>query len=293
MRSLGLALAILLGSSVPALASPDAVAAASGPRAALVVDVGARTTAYCVALDGTTVSGTHLIELASEQYGLSYRLGFGGRAVCMLDGVGASGGDCFGAYPDFWGYFHGAGDGGWTWATGSAADYRVASGAVDGWAWGSGDDGATHTAPASTTIDDICDPAAVPPPSPLPSPSPVSSPSPVPSPSPRPTPTPSSSSGGNTGAGVSGTDPSVSTSPTSGAPASPSRRPSASVVPSASPSPAAAAPRSASPDVVRAAAADPPAPGGPPFAGVVAIGMIALLGAGGWLTLRRRGRGGG
>lgn len=283
VRSLGLALGILLGSSVPALAPADAAAAtADGPRAALVVDVGPRTTAYCVSLDGTTVSGAHLIELASEQFGLSYGLGFGGRAVCMLDGVGPSGGDCFGAYPDYWGYFHGTGDGGWIWASGSTADYRVDAGAVEGWAWGSGDDGSTHPAPPPATIDDVCDPAL-----------PASSPSPVPSPSPRPAPSPSASGGGSEGAGVAGSDPAMRSSPTSGTSASPRPRRSAGPVPPAGPSTAAAAPDSSPPGVVRAAAADPLPPGGPPFAGVVAIGVVALLGAGGWLMLRRRGRGGG
>ncbi len=57
-----------------------------GPHAALVVDTGQQATSYCVALDASSVSGTRLIELASEQYGLAYRLGFGGRAVCMLVG---------------------------------------------------------------------------------------------------------------------------------------------------------------------------------------------------------------
>ena len=51
---------------------------------------------------------------------------------------------------------------------------------------------------------------------------------------------------------------------------------------------AAAAPTSASPAVVRAAAAAPPPSSGPPVAGIVALGAIALLGAGGVVAMRRR-----
>ena len=62
------------------------------------------------------MSGIHLIELASNQYGMQYRLGFGGKAVCQLEGVGPDGDDCFGGYPFFWGYWHWDGGTGWDWA---------------------------------------------------------------------------------------------------------------------------------------------------------------------------------
>lgn len=278
VRTLGLGLALLVGAIAPVLASPliACAAATSGEHhAGLVIDTRTRTTTYCVALDDVSVSGTHLIELASAQFGLNYRLGFGGRAICMLDGVGVVGDDCFGAYPDFWGYFHGNGGNGWTWASGSAADHAVGDGDLEGWVWGSGDSATTHGSPPDMTIGNVC--AVAPSPSPDPSPTPAPSPSGSPSASP---------SGGQAGGDDSGNT-SVSRPPdppaAGSASTSPAHRPG-----SPTPFPAAAAPTSASPDVVRAAAAAPPTAGGPPAGGVLVLGAIALLGAGGWLKLRRR-----
>jgi len=282
-RSLTIALAVVLGAIAPVLAAPGiacAAAASGGPHAALVVDTAERATAYCVALDEASVSGTHLIELASEQYGLTYRLGFGGRAVCMLAGVGATGDDCFGSYPNFWGYFHGTGDSGWTWASGSAADHPVGDGDREAWSWGAGDSATTHGVPPSTTIDDACGVAPSPDPTPSPTPSPAATP---PSPSPS-NGGDSSNDGGSQGGG--GSDPgNVSNS---GQGTGPTSEHTKTPEPSTSPSPTAAAPTSASPAVVRAAAAAPPPSSGPPFAGIAALGAITLLGAGGIVAMRRR-----
>jgi hypothetical protein len=286
-----LGLTLLVGACAPVLLSPAAACAAAAyaqPHAALVVDTGARTTTYCVALDGGSVSGTHLIELASAQFGLDYRFGFAGRAICRLDEVGVDGDDCFGDYPDYWGYFHGNGASGWAWATGSAADHAVDDGDVEGWSWGAGDSGTTHPAPPVLSIDDVCDRVD----SPSPSPSP-----PVPEPSPSP-----SGGGGNGGGGTDdgsggggGTDDGASSGTATTAPSASVSSPSPRTHPaSGSPSapagssPAAAAPSSADPDVVRAAAAAPPASGGPPIGGLVTVAAIALLGLAGWFNLRRR-----
>ncbi len=141
----------VLGAASPACAATD-------QRAALVVDTGAEARSYCVALGSEGVSGTDLIRLAHAQYGLDYRLGYGGRAVCRLAGVGVDGGDCFGAFPDYWGYWHGDGGGGWLWASGSAADWTVHPGDVEGWQWGSGEDGTTHAMPPTTTEQEVCPP---------------------------------------------------------------------------------------------------------------------------------------
>jgi hypothetical protein len=141
--------------------------AATDQRAALVVDTGTRARSYCVALGADDVSGTDLIRLAHAQYGLDYRLGFGGRAVCRLAGVGVDGGDCFGAFPEYWGYWHGDDSGGWTWANGSAADWTVKPGDVEGWQWGTGQDGTTHAMPPATNEEDVCPPLQ---PSPSPTP---------------------------------------------------------------------------------------------------------------------------
>jgi hypothetical protein len=159
LRSFALAFLVVAAVAGPAAIAPGtacAAAASDAPHAALAIDTGASESVYCVALDAESVSGTHLIQLAGSQFGVEYRLGFGGRAVCMLAGVGVDGPDCFGAYPDFWGYWHGDATRGWTWASTSAADHSVESGDVEGWSWGSGDSGATHPAPTQTAIDDAC-----------------------------------------------------------------------------------------------------------------------------------------
>lgn len=195
LRALTVGLALLVGGAWPIAGVPElagapgvACAATAGPRAVLVVDNGARVSRHCVALDAESVSGTRLIELASAQHGLTYSLGFGGQAVCMLAGVGPTGGDCFAQHPDFWGYWHGDGRGGWTWASGSAASYRVRDGAVEGWVWGNGDTPSTHAKPPATRFADVCPP--------LPAPSPPSTPAPS-------TGGGGSGAGGGTGAGGS------------------------------------------------------------------------------------------
>jgi hypothetical protein len=277
-RPLTIALAVVLAAIAPVLAAPGiacATASAGGPHAALVVDTGQRATAYCVALDQASVSGTHLIELASEQYGFTYRLGFGGRAVCMLAGVGATGDDCFGSYPNFWGYFHGTGASGWTWASGSAADHPVGDGDREAWSWGAGDSATTHGVPPSTTIDDACGVA----PSPSPSPSPSATP---------PSPSPAGGGGSSNGGGSQDGGGSNPAGDSNGGDQGTGQTSEHTKSSEPSASPAAAAPTSASPAVVRAAAASPPPSSGPPLAGLAALGAIVILGAGGFVTMRRR-----
>ncbi|MBI3647619.1 MAG: hypothetical protein HY240_02500 [Actinobacteria bacterium] len=153
--------------AIPIASAPAPACAAALEHAALVVDTGSAVTTYCVALPDGSVSGIGLIRLAADQYGLEYRLGYGGAAVCQLAGVGPADGDCFGGFPDYWGYWRGDGKGGWTWSNVGAADTTVGAGDVDGWAWGSGDDGGTHPRPPRTSFGDVCadsspSPSAVP-----------------------------------------------------------------------------------------------------------------------------------
>ena len=143
MRRGLVAAALIIGTALGGVSAPavlsgaPACAAATGPHAGLVVVTSGGTSTFCVALDAAEVSGLHLIELAHDQDGLSYSFGFGGQAVCQLGGVGPSGGDCFADYPDFWGYWHGDGSGGWTWASTGAGSARIGDGDLDGWVWGS------------------------------------------------------------------------------------------------------------------------------------------------------------
>jgi hypothetical protein len=245
--AIGLALTAALA---PAVTTPTpACASGTGPHAALVVDTGSAVDAVCVALDGRSVSGLHLIELAASQRGLTYGFGFGGQAVCRLEGTGPTGGDCFADYPEFWGYWRGDGHGGWSWSATGPADSSVGDGDIEGWVWSSGDTGASHDRPPATTAGEVCAP-------------------PAPSPQPR-----------SATASAEPATPSSSRPSTSGlttTPASATRTPTAST-----------RTRTRSGGVaVRAAGADPPAGGGPPAGLLAALGIGLALGAGGWLRLR-------
>ena len=287
LRAVGLSLVLLLPAFAPAAvgsASVCAAAATGSPHAALVVDTGARVSTYCVALDGGSVSGIRLIELASEQHGLGYRLGFGGQAVCQLEGVGPTGSDCFADFPDFWGYWHGT-SGGWTWASSGAGSATVEDGDVEGWWWGSGDSGTTHPAPPATSIDDVCvadeDPA---------------------------TPPGDDGGGGDGGGGGSGGSDGGPGDPGDGG--TPSAKPSGGggggpqgehqgsgdhpddEDPGVTPTATASTDESEDGSTL-AAAPVTDGGGGPPAGGLLAVGAIAVLSGAGAVLLRRRSAGGG
>jgi hypothetical protein len=257
-RALAIGLILVAPALAPAIAAPTAACASgTGPHAALVVDTGSAVEAVCVALDGPSVSGLHLIELAASQRGLTYAFGFGGAAVCRLDGTGPSSGDCFADYPDFWGYWHGDGNGGWTWSSTGPGDSSVGDGDVEGWVWSSGDTAGTHDRPPATTAAEVCTPPhpSQPPSAAAAHPAPPSS-SAVAPPVVTPTPTPV------TGAGRSAT-------------ATPTRSTSTRTA------------RRAAGVAVRAAGPQPTAGGdASPIGLFAAIGVGLALGAGGWLRLR-------
>ena len=166
-RGLGRVLAVVaflaVAAPAPAVLSGTAACAATPRHAALVIDTGSRELSYCVAIPGT-IDGIELIRLANRQYGLQYALGFGGEAVCQLAGVGVTGGDCFADFPRFWGYWHGAPAGGWSWSSVGAGSVSVSPGDVEGWSWGTGQDGSSHPQPPVTPLDSVCEPPSTPPP---------------------------------------------------------------------------------------------------------------------------------
>ena len=260
--------AALIPVTVPAVTgAAPACAAATGPHAALVIDTGTGAHSFCVALDAASVSGIHLIELAGAQDHLAYGFGSGGQAVCRLAGVGPQGDDCFADYPDYWGYWHGDGRGGWTWSSSGAASTQVGDGALDAWVWGSGDSGATHPKPPSLGIDDVCVPATATPAAPPPA-----------TRSTPPPPAPSSGVRSSTSPSSAG-----SSRPSTARPATRSGAVPATVAP----------PERGSPTVAAFAAAQgPPAAAAPdPGSSSRSCSGTALAG-GGWLRLRsaRRGR---
>jgi hypothetical protein len=259
LRALAVGVALLAGGAWPVAGAVAPACAADGPHAGLVVDTGARVMTLCVALDAASVTGLHLIELAHDQHGLDYRFGLGGAAVCRLAGTGVNVDDCFAAYPDYWGYWTSDGDGPWVWSSQGGLDVRVRTGDLQAWVWGEGDTGETHRAPASLTIDDICEPAE---------PEPTATPSAEPEPDPEPEPT-----------------------TTAAAPTTPLTPKTATRTRTAEPSPSETPTSTTStpgPTLVAAAGgAEPPDPGsGTPVGLLLGIGLVAVLAGGGVWRLR-------
>ena len=150
--------AVLLAALIAALlvavpgAGAPAWAAAPGPRAALIVEVGQAVRRLCVGLGQSAVSGKALVEIS----GLDQR--WDGGALCRLDGTGPAGGDCFAQYPRFWGYWIGDGRGGWAWSDAGAATTTVRDGSVQAWVWSAGADESSHRRPPALRFADACAP---------------------------------------------------------------------------------------------------------------------------------------
>lgn len=256
------ALALVAGAMVP-VAAPAPACAGESPRAVLVIDTSETVVRYCVVLPDDTVSGMELIQLAGQQHGLSYRLGFGGKAVCMLAGVGARGNDCFESYPDFWAYWRADASGQWAWSSSGAAIASVGDGDVDGWSWGSGDGPEAHRSPPPTPFESVCKAA----PSPAAEDRQTPAAEPTRAPEPTRTPTPSAT-------------PSAPERTQETKKSDRARKPSQTTP---SPSPA-ASPSRAAPSPATAPASDT----GPPAAGVAGLLVAGALVAAGAVLVRRR-----
>jgi hypothetical protein len=290
LRSWLTGIALLAGAFGP-VAAPGVACAASS--AALVVATGSNNYTYCVELGESSVNGIQLIQKASQQHALQYKLGYGGKAVCMLANVGAGGNDCFGKHPYFWGFWRGDGSGGWNWSSTGAANIAVDAGDIQGWSWGTGDSGSSHPPPPQATYESVCGVT--------------------------PSPEPSTKPGGPKGGGGAGGD-KPGGSPGGGYGSGPNTQPGGSPAAgdpgdgaaneskkgdgkdskkeskrgdegrdgrdqnAASPSPSASATPVASSDPAAARAPDSDAPA----AAFVALGAAAVLGTAGVLLIRRR-----
>ena len=270
--------AVVLAASAAPVLGATAACAGTTDRAALVVDTGAGAFTYCVELSDDPVSGLELIQLANDQHGLQYRFGDGGQAVCMLANVGAEGEDCFGEYPDFWGFWRGDGNGGWTWSSVGAGSTLVKDGDIQGWSWGSGQDGSTHPKPPPTRHGDVCKPM------------------PAPQPEKQRERRSATSSGGSTGSDdAAGTTvaPKTGASEQRKAGGRTEEPPQKSEVAKQRRTPRTATASGRTPGAVtrvtdEAASALEEETPGLPTTGIVAIALVAALGAGGALAMRRR-----
>ncbi len=174
---------------------------ADGPhRVGLVVDFGdGRVETACVTFEEAEITGMDVLLRA----GYEVVTGFGGGAVCQINGQGCPSSNCLGCQPTgdggwiYWAYFH-LEDGCWVYSQVGAVAYYVDDGDVEGWAWGTGQ----TDPPPVITFDEICasptnTPTATATPAftatptlPRPTATSTSTPTPVPTPTPIPTLTP-------------------------------------------------------------------------------------------------------
>lgn len=195
------ALTVAAGLLAPVAGAAPTACAGDGPHAALVIAHDGRALELCVALDAERVTGLHLIELADEQHGLDHAFGYGGQAVCRLDGVGTASENCFEEDdPFYWAYFR-LEEGRWTYSPLGAGSTLVEDGDVEGWAWGRGG-ASSHPRPPLRSFADVCG-EEEPPASPSAGEPGGAGTGPVPSPSPTPPPSPEGGTGGGRG-GASG-----------------------------------------------------------------------------------------
>jgi hypothetical protein len=76
--------------------------------------------------------------------------------VCKLVGIGNDEEECFHGGEPFWGYWRQNSSGGWTWSGTGAGGATVSDGDVEGWAWGTGNDGGSHQQPPATSHESVC-----------------------------------------------------------------------------------------------------------------------------------------
>jgi hypothetical protein len=167
---------ILLVSLIPAPAYAD------GPnQAGLVVDFGhGNVQTYCVSFAGESITGLDML----QQAGLELVTGFGGGAMCSINGVGCPGDDCWCQCHDtsnctYWIYWHLKG-GTWQYSGAGASLYQVHNSDIEGWVWGTGTPGG-GAQPPPISFDQICQVATATPtntPPPINTPSPTSTPHP-------------------------------------------------------------------------------------------------------------------
>ncbi|MDP9234729.1 MAG: hypothetical protein M3P01_09300, partial [Actinomycetota bacterium] len=166
--------------------------------------------------------------------------------------------------------WRGNGSGGWVWAKSGAASTSVHGGQVEGWSWGRGDAGGTHPPPPNTPFTSVCHSS----PSPVPTPSRTERPHPSSTPAPTAQPALSPAAGHTAGPQKPSGHASPACRHRKG------RRKHVLTGAAATPSPSLVA---ANPAADRA-----PDEGSIPGAGIAAVLAAAVLGAFGWLFVRRR-----
>ncbi len=117
--------------------------------------------------------------------GLDIVTGFGGGFVCKIGDTGCPADDCtceWATTGNYWNYWHGV-DGVWEYSQKGASTYVIEHGAVEGWAWGTGE----STSLPNMSFEDICDMAESSTTTPTPTTLPILTPTPTTLPTPTPT----------------------------------------------------------------------------------------------------------
>jgi hypothetical protein len=172
--------ALAIGAAVTVADAPPVAAAES--RAVVVIDTSQGSRRTVITFSGS-ITGIKALELAGASP-VTYGFAGQGAAVCALDGVGHAANDgCLGtpSDPRYWAYFRAPdGAGGWAYSNQCACTTTVRDGDVEGWRFGTGQ---------QPPFVSFCDVAGCAPP-------PTSSSTPTPAPAPAPAPGGSSTPGG-------------------------------------------------------------------------------------------------
>lgn len=181
-------LGVLIALVLWAIGDVGVMHADSPQRVGLVVDFGdGRVETTCVTFEEAEITGMDVLLRA----GYEVVTGYGGGAVCQINGQGCPSSNCLGCHPTgdggwiYWAYFYLDGNN-WKYSQLGAAAHYVSDGDVEGWAWGTGQ----ADSPPDITFNEICvPPTETPTNTPIPTSTPTFTATPTPQ---RPTETPTS-----------------------------------------------------------------------------------------------------
>lgn len=144
------------GGTTPAFAAQGTQTAGTDHRAVVTVDTGSLVKTVCIHFTADSISGTQALDLAGV-YPVYRGYGTTGAAVCSLCNQGcppdSSCLTCGGA--NYWQYYRSpAGTASYTYSAAGAGATQVHDGDVEAWKWGN------RQMPVYVTVDSVCGPSA-------------------------------------------------------------------------------------------------------------------------------------
>lgn len=131
-------------------ADPKSGRASTNNRVGLVVQFDDNTiVTRCIAFNENRISGYTILQRSGLE--IAAAMDPQGAAICKIGNQGCPVDSCFCAYPNYWSYWHLAGDH-WQYSSLGASNYYVEDGDVEGWRWGNGNP------PVVTSFAEICNP---------------------------------------------------------------------------------------------------------------------------------------